>query len=383
MSVHADRYVVLVLPALTMGGMEKQLLTVFEGAPEYLAQHRVEILTFIPEGHPLITERLTALSIPVTTIDRGAMSFPRFFVELVAFFRRAKPGIVHAFLAGSTATWGRLAAWVAGVRVIMLSDLSLNPTVTRTQRMMAPLTRRITSRFITNAQATVERLMWEGVPSDKIRLLRNALNLELYDPGRPSDVREDWGAENDDVIVGFLGMLRNAKRPDLFLESVLRLDEGERPDLVVIAGDGPLMPEVREYVEQDGWLRKHCKILGVVEDVPAFLQGIDVLALTSDTESLPNAIMEAMAAAVPCVATRVADVPMLIGDERFLADPGDADSIAAALAKMLSLEPSERGAIGSELRERAAREFDLVESARRFWELHEDLWPRSLPGTPR
>lgn len=379
----ADKHAIFVLPALRMGGMEKQLLTVFEGARARLAEHKVEILTFLPEAHPAIVERLNELDVPVHTIDRSSMSFPRFFWRLVQHIHARSPDLVHAFLAGSTGTWGRLAARLAGVKVVILSDLALDPMTTRTQRLLEPLLIRLTARYITNAQSTAERLVRSGVPAGKVALLRNAIDVGKYRLDVEPPLRAAWGLDDGQLVVGFLGMLRPEKRPQLLLDALLLMPEESRPDHVVFAGDGPLRAELENRIARDPWLSQHCTLMGVVDDVPAYLSSIDVLALSSDTESLPNAILEAMAAGVPCVATNVADVPLLVGDERFLAEPRNPQSFADSLSRMLALDPGERAQVGNELRRRAEAEFDLTASAERFWQLHDDLWPRPELGVAR
>lgn len=372
-------YAIFVLPALTMGGAEKQILTVLDGDSDALNRYRIELLTFLPATSQIIEKRFAAHGVVVHTIDRSSMSFPSFFLALWRFFRARRPDIVHTFLAGSTGTWGRLAAWLAGVPVLVLSDRTLHPVITRTQRLLEPLLIPLTARFITNAEATAQRLQRTGVPARKIHVLRNAVDLRLHTVRTGRSLREVWGVDEAAVIVGFLGMFRPTKRLDLLLDAMLLLPQSVRPDLLVLAGDGELMDYVRRRVEENPWLSEHTKLLGVVEDTPAFLQAVDVLVLTSDTEGLPNAMIEAMASGVPCVGTRVSDVPYLIGDERFLADIGDASSISEALRAMLELTPEERAEIGVALRRRAQAEFDLRTMAARFWELHADLWP----GTAR
>lgn len=372
------RRVLFILPALRMGGMEKQLITVLEATRGMLDQHEVEIVTFLPDSHTNIVDRLRDLSIPVTTIDRTSAKFPSFLWKLVRHIRARKPHIVHTFLAGSTGTWGRLAARLAGVPTVILSDLALDPMMTRTQVLLDPFLNLLTTRFITNAETTAQRLRRSGVPAKKIRILRNAIDLDLYNGDFDRGLRREWGVHDEGVVVGYLGMLRPEKRPQLLLDAVQHLPVDARPDKVVLAGDGPLMAQIKARVENDEWLSRHCVLTGVIDDVPTFLANIDVMVLTSDTESLPNAVIEAMAAGVPCIATDVADVPFLIQDRRFLVKPGDASDMADALSRMLDLAPEARRQFGLELRIRAAAEFDLAASSERFWSLHQDLWPKQL-----
>ncbi|MFN2323702.1 MAG: glycosyltransferase, partial [Trueperaceae bacterium] len=207
----------------------------------------------------------------------------------------------------------------------------LDPPVSRVQRLVDPLLHRATDLFLPNADAIAERLVRAGAPRARVQVLRNGVDLRRFDPDTVASARPAWGVPEDAVVVGFLGMLRPEKRPGLLLDAVLRLPEEHRPGHVVYAGDGPLMPALRERIAGDPWAAAHVRLLGVVAEAPAFLAGIDVLVLCSDTEGLPNAVLEAHAMGVPVVATRVSDVPQLIDEPAALVPPGDADALATAI----------------------------------------------------
>lgn len=366
-------HVIFVLNGLTMGGAEAQLATILEADRGRLTTTRAEILTLTPERNDLVVRRMEALGIPVTTIDRTARSFPSFFLALVRYFRERRPDIVHTFLAGSTATWGRLAARLAGVPYVLHSDLSLDPKRTRAQALLDPLAHRLTTRFLPNANAIAERLARQGAPRDRIRVVRNGVDLARFDPDRVRSNRPEWGIPDDAVVAGFLGMFRPVKRPELFLDAVLALAEDERPDYLAMAGDGPLMPLLQERVRAEPWLSERCRLVGVVGDTPAFLAGVDMLVLTSDTEGLPNAILEAMAMGVPCIATRVSDVPELVADAGEVVETGDVGGLAAAIRRMVRRSPRERKEMGRRGRDRARAEYGLASAADRFWQAHRDF----------
>jgi glycosyltransferase involved in cell wall biosynthesis len=332
----------------------------------------VAIVALTSERHPALVRRLAALDVPVHTIDRAALSFPAFLWALVRCFRQLAPRVVHTFLVGSTSTWGRLAAKLAGVPHVVLSDLSLDPSPSRAQRLIDPWLHRVTSRFLPNARPIVERLAREGAPRDRIVLLRNGIDLERFDPDRVASPRDAWGIAQGETVVGFLGMFRPEKRPDLLLDALLTLPASRRPDRVVMAGDGALMPEVRRRVASDAWLRERCTLLGVVDDSAAFLRGIDVLALPSDTEGLPNAVLEAQAMGVPSVATAVSDVPELVADAGIVVPAGDAERLGEAIAELCAMPADERRELGRRGRRRVVA-YALPGAAERFWAAHEDL----------
>jgi glycosyltransferase involved in cell wall biosynthesis len=174
-------------------------------------------------------------------------------------------------------------------------------------------------------------------------------------------------------------MLRPVKRPDLVLDALLLLPEQDRPDLMVFAGDGVMMPGMTTRVRSDPWLRDHVLLLGMVPDSPAFLAAIDFLVLASDTEGLPNAIIEAMAAGIPCVATRVSDVPDLVTDNGWVVPPNDAASLADAMRNLRHMDRAARHALGERGRSRAIEAFGLAAAAKRFWDAHDLLLREAEP----
>lgn len=365
--------VVFVLGSLQVGGAEAQLTAVLAADAARLRRTRVAVVALSSERHPVITERLEALRVPVHVVDRASTGFATFLVRLVRCFRRLRPRIVHAFLVGSTSTWGRTAAKLSGVPHVLLSDLSLDPEPSRVQRALDPVLHRLTTRFLPNARAIAARLEREGADPRRIVLVRNGVDLTRFDPQRVVSARASWGVSADETVVGFLGMFRREKRPDLLLDAVLTLPEPRRPQLLVMAGDGALMPAIRDRVAADGWLRDHCRLLGVVADVPSFLAGIDVLALPSDTEGLPNAVLEAHAMGVPVVATDVSDVRELVGSGGEVVGRADARALGEALARLCALPGLERARLGASARARIETEFAMPAAAARFWAAHDDL----------
>jgi glycosyltransferase involved in cell wall biosynthesis len=363
--------IVFVLSALTMGGAEAQLATVFEGDPGRRAEYDLTLLVLSTAAHPLVVARFERMGVRIVTLDREALRFPVFLARLVATLRGLRPHAVHAMLAGTPSTWGRLAAKLAGVPRVLFSDLSLKPRVSRIQRTLDPYLDRVTDAFLPNAQAIAARLLARGARPERVHVVRNGIDLERFDPERVVSARSTWGVDDAALVVGFLGMLRREKRADLFVSALLALPVDRRPDLAVVAGDGPLMADVRAQVDADDWARTHVRLLGVVGDVPAFLAGIDFLVLSSDTEGLPNAVIEALVMGRPVVATAVSDVPELVGAAGTLVPPGDIGALAAAIAAMASEGPAARAARGALGRASATARFALPAATAAFWDVHD------------
>jgi len=208
----------------------------------------------------------------------------------------------------------------------------------------------------------------------------NGVELSRFNPAAVSDSRSEWRIPFDATVLGYLGRFAPIKRIDLLLAALLRIDESDRPDYVLLAGDGPTMPDVKALVASDPWLEQRCRILGTINATPEFLATIDYLVLPSDSEGLPNVVLEAMAMGKPVVATRVSDIPTVIADSGILADPSDVVSMSNAILSMQQLGVQGRQSLGDRARLRVEEEYAMEVAADRFWRAHLELVRSELFG---
>ena len=177
-----------------------------------------------------------------------------------------------------------------------------------------------------------------------------------------------------DPMVVVVANLIGYKRHDRFLHALSQVVARVPEARAVLVGEGPERPRLEAMAAVLG-LGERVRFAGAVSDVRPFLAGARVVALTSDHEGLPNALLEAMASGRPVVATRVGGMPELVRDgvDGLLADP-DPASVARALTALLG-SPGEAERMGASARERAATYDWPVAIART-----EDLYRRVLAG---
>lgn len=361
---------VFIMSNFTYGGAEKQWLEYLTNVPEHLDIH-TEIITFLPNPSENIADDFSTLGLNTTLVDRSSMSFPRFLITLIHTLWRLRPTIVHTNMAGSVGTWGRLAAWLTGVPYIIHSDRQLDQEATRTQHLLRPFLDRITHKFTPNAHATADWLAAKGIPRSKITFMPNATDTEKFKPGKGKSLRAEWGIPDNALVAGFIAKFRAEKRIDVMLDAITSLPEEERPDYLVMGGNGELMLQIKAKIEADPWLQKNTRLLGIVSDTSSFFESIDYLILTSDKEGVPNVVLEALATEKPVVSTNVTDLPILLKDAGFVGKMGDPASVAAAIRKMNKLNPTERKTMGKEGRKLVTNKFEQAYAARCFWEAHE------------
>lgn len=365
-----SRRITFVLPALGIGGTEKQLALLFANKPAFMDGTQLEINTFLPASSKPIKQVFEDNNATITLINREQLSFPQFFLRLTRHYQGTRPQIVHTMLDSSTGTWGRAAAVLTGVPNIFHSDRSLANNGTQVHFLLRSFLDRRTTRFLPNAEAIAERLRASHVPPEKITIMSNALDLDRFSRSSVKSLRPELKLPADAVIAGYLGRFSKEKRLDLLLDSIMKIPLQHRPDRLLLAGDGPDMPNVARRVATEPWLAEHVVLLGSIENTPEFLATLDYLVLCSDTEGLPNAVLEAMAMTVPIVSTDVSDVPQLIEGAGFLARTGDANSLAAALLKMQQLSKGQRNRLGETGRCKVNKRHGHKAVAEAFWQAH-------------
>lgn len=206
-----------------------------------------------------------------------------------------------------------------------------------------------------------------GVPEDRLRVIPNGRDVRRFpavDPSTRASARARLGLQESSEVVVCLGALSPEKRVDLAIRAVRDLDV-----VLVIAGEGPDRVELEALADMVAPGR--VRFLGQVPDVPEVLAACDVLVLTSDSEGLPGALIEAGLTGLPVVATDVGYVRDIVdeGVTGLVVPRGDADAVAAALKHALAA----RQEMGQAARRRCLEHFDMTAVAARW----EDLAVRS------
>jgi glycosyltransferase involved in cell wall biosynthesis len=165
-------------------------------------------------------------------------------------------------------------------------------------------------------------------------------------------MRNDLGIVGNAFVVGTVGRIVAEKNQALLVDALAdRLAETLQ---LVIVGDGPLLPALRERVARLGERARFVHLLGARRDVPRLLAACDVFALSSDSEGLPLVIVEAMATGLPVVSTDVGGISAVVidGTTGSMSPPRDARALGQRIAA-LAAAPTTGVRFGEEGRRRA------------------------------
>ncbi len=354
---------------LRTGGTETQLVALIR----HLDRARVEPYLCLLRGEDDESRAMEPPDCPVLRL--GVRSFRRPSAvaaawRLIRFLRRERIDVFQAYFPDST-YFGVPAAWLAGVPRVLRTRNNLGYWMTPWHRRLGRLCGGLCDGLVANCDACRDAVIAdEGLDPARVIVLENGVDLSRF----PTSFTPVSGR------VGVTANLRPVKGLDVFVSAAAAVASAHPGATFQVAGEGPLRPELEGLARRLG-LGSRLTLCGAVADVPGFLAGLDVAVLPSLTEGMSNALLEYMAAGKAIVATSVGGNVRLIEDgvNGLLVPPGDADRLAAAVARLLS-DPDFAARLGSEARRRVAERHSRPAMVRRFEEFYGRLRFASCVG---
>ncbi|MFH1023616.1 MAG: glycosyltransferase [Planctomycetota bacterium] len=330
--MHTPVRIAYVIWSLGLGGAEKVVIHLATG----LDRTRFSPVIFcLNEPGPFAPEVLRQGIEVIGLHKRG----PADILAAYRLYNALKAGrfdVVHTHLWGAN-VWGRLAARLAGVPVIIATEHNVPNWKTRwhflLDRMLAPAT----TRLVAVSQAVLSEYERRKIAPLRWTLISNGVSPRTPPvPGR-DDARRALGLPPSGTVIGWMGRFAVVKNPLLFAEAAAIAVRKAPSLMIILAGDGPLRPALEQKINALG-IRDRVVFAGVLHDIPAFLAALDAIAFSSDSEGLSMAMLEAMAAGVPVVATAVGGTRELVRHEitGFLVPPRDADALAGGMVRVIS-----------------------------------------------
>jgi glycosyltransferase involved in cell wall biosynthesis len=326
---------------------------------------------------PLAPE-LASSGIPVIELGRGVVSPSWRLARLARAFR---PDVVQGWMYRANLA-ACLAARAAGSRSALvwsvrqgLNDLAISPWLTRATIAGNARWSRFPFAIVYNAASAARQHEAAGFLADRTRVVPNGIEL----PPRPPDadarprIRSTLGLPDGAFVVGFFARWHPVKNHRGFVDAAA-LFARSRPNarfLLAGAGIDASNRELSSWLEEDG-IARGCVLLGERSDVAALLPAVDVATLASMGEALPNSLLEAMAAGVPCVAPDVGDIAELIGATGDVVPAGDALALASGWERVAAMGDAERRSLGDQARARVADRFSLDRAADAFEALYDE-----------
>ncbi|HZP72189.1 MAG TPA: glycosyltransferase family 4 protein [Gaiellaceae bacterium] len=296
------------------------------------------------------------------------------FLELVALFRSVRPDIVH-LNSSKAGVLGRLAGSVARVpvRVFTAHGWAFKATsgigaqvYLWADRIVRPLTTMIICVSQIERQAG---LAARTCTAERSRVIRNGVDVDAVLPHDAS--------ESPPVRIVSVGRLAEPKNFPVLIAAVARLPRKSAG--LRILGDGPQRELLTELIAERG-LEQEIELVGEVEDVRPYLAESDVFVLSTRSEGMPIALLEAMAAGLPTVVSDVSGLHEVVldGETGLLVPTDDADALASSILRVVE-DAALRERLGLAARRRAVEHFALGPWRRAHLELYASLVGASTP----
>lgn len=260
-------------------------------------------------------------------------------IRMLARRLRAEPGVVvhsHGYKAD---LYTLLAARMAGVPVLTTVHgwTSENAKVRLYERLQAFLWRWF-DRVIAVSDSYRKVALARGVPERKLVVVHNAIrsSYQMPDDDQRERSRRQLGLVEGELAVAVIGRLGIEKGHRLFIEAAARLLPRFPQARFLIIGEGAEHAALEAQISAAG-LHDAVRLLGHRDDLPALYPSLDVLAITSLREGLPNVLLEAMLHSVPAVAMAVGGIPEVIDDgiDGLLVQPGSLEGFTESLGRLL------------------------------------------------
>jgi glycosyltransferase involved in cell wall biosynthesis len=264
--------------------------------------------------------------------------WPHALARLAYWIGKVRPQILYTLTVVPN-IWGRLFAAIARIPVIVTSYRDLNPN--QYERLMW----RLSTRIICNCHALKEECKArKKVNPEKVAVVPNAVDAELFKP--------DPSQKTPYPSVLFAGRLARVKDPVNLIEA-FRTVVGKIPEAQLeIMGNGGLRGKIEKLIAEYS-LQDNVRLISGQHDVRPALRRCWVFAMPSRREASPNAILEAMAAELPVVGSRVGGVPEVVEDGAtgIIVEPREPAALADAIVVLLQ-DASLRRSMGKKGRER-------------------------------
>jgi glycosyltransferase involved in cell wall biosynthesis len=372
-SVEKPLRVLVVIDSLIAGGAELLLSEFVAGAPAVDVEPAVAYLGE-RDGSPAAA-RLREHGVEPVCVQIDGLLHPPSIGRVRDHIRAVSPDVVHTHL-GYADMLGGLAArslGVAAVSTVHVMDWRVRGARERARRrLIASVRRRCAAAVVTVSEAARRELL-------AARLDRPAHVVTIHNgvaarpaPGAGARVRADLGIDPGELVLLHLAVIREGKGHAVAAEAVARLRERYPQVRLLVAGDGPARAGAERALAPLG---EAARMLGHRDDVMEVLDAADVLILPSAVDAFPTALIEAMAASVPVVATSVGGIPEIVADGEtgvLIGAPPAADALAAALEPLLG-DAELRRRLGTAGRARYEREFTVETWARRTRGLYDSV----------
>jgi len=310
--------------SLGWGGQEHRVLAELTGF-----QRRGHVVALIAPSEAQIVTRALAAGIRHEPLRVGRLRFPFEAVRLARWLRRERVDILNPHSSAD--------GWLVGVA----GRLARVPLVIRTRHFDVPVANPWLSGHVyatladhlitTSPKVAADFRTLFRLRENRVTTIPTGVDPVKFSPSGPKAAFQ-FPAAATGPLVGIIGVIRHAKGHLVLFEAIQQLARLGLPVRCVVVGDSPNRASLEQHVGNLGLTQQVC-FTGHREDVPNILRALDVLAIPSLHEAIPQVGLQALATQTPVIASNIGGIPAIIrpGETGRLCVPGDAASLAATL----------------------------------------------------
>lgn len=370
--------ILLLITGLGVGGAERQVVDLAD--------------TFVAAGHEVLLACLTgpatirpidpSISLVTMGMAKGFMGF----VRAVAAFRKLiesfKPDIVHTHLVHANLFARVLRIWIP---MPVLISSAHNSNEEGWWRMLGYMVTDRLASLSTNVSVEAVKSFerWHAVRKGRMVAVYNGIPTAKFrfDLNARQRIRTEIGVAEDCNLLLAVGRLYPQKDYPNLLHAIKLLRHRFPQLIVAIAGDGPLLPDLKILAHDLSLNELQIVFLGIREDVAALMSAADVFVLPSAWEGFGLVVAEAMSCERIVVATNSGGVREVLGDCGFLVAPRDPVKLADSLKSALELDPLDRERIGLAARHRIENLYSIDSASETWLKLYQHLSNQAAMAT--
>ncbi len=368
--------VLYVIGTLDVGGTERQLVEL----AGRLDRSRFEPVVCCLTARGVLADALERAGVRVHVAGYHGLTIAnlRALARFLRIVRAERPGVVHGFLFWAYVL-GAFAARVSRVPAVVASRRSLSHFKAGTPhyRLLERVANRLTDLVVANSEAVRrDAIDTERLPPEKVRVVYNGLDLDSYRGAPDPATRRALDIPDQAPVVLVVANFIAYKAHQDFMEAWAPIVRTTPGAVAVLVGEGPTRSDIEALARELG-IEHAVRFAGRRMDVPDLLAASDLLVHPSLQEGFSNAILEAMAAGKPVVATAVGgNVEAVVdGQTGFLVPPADAPALTDAVRRVLC-DADLRRTLGEAARDRAARLYDVRRMVAEYEQLYDEVWQR-------
>ena len=313
----------------TLGGAEKMVLAC---VPRLRAAGwNIKVITLTSGGESIA--ELRESGVPVTALDLGTLPKSINISRLFRMWAKDRPNLVHTHLYHAGII-GRIACKFSGISSVVVHQHGPELNRTRLRSFLDRSTSKWVTRYIASCQAVSQTMQErEGIPASKIEMIYNGVeSVQRHQTPKPAG----WPGSEEIPTLVYAGRLSPEKGLLTLIQALGIVNKSTGKFRCIILGDGLALEAITTEIKHTD-LTDKIFLLGKIRDIGAWLPHCDIFVLPSIWEGASMALLEAMAAGLPVIATATGGTPELVEDgiSGLLVPPADPTALAGALIQLL------------------------------------------------